>query len=255
MLSLRFFIANKILHKPVKHRGINFYDRAGYFLLLNPERIEKIEKLNDNEYIIIVKDLGKFYIKNDIWPVLYYLQNEYEILDVKDKVVLDIGAYVGDSSIYFIRKGARKVYVYEAVKDFYEILLKNIELNDLQDKIIPINKGIDCNKGENYIKININNRGESGSEYGNYKIELTSIKDVFEEIYNKEEEFVTKMDCEGCEYSLLCLPDEVLKYSREYIIEIHGSPQVLISKFLRNGYKMKIVKKDSWYLGVYYFYR
>jgi tRNA A58 N-methylase Trm61 len=170
ILSLRFFIANKILHKPVKHRGINFYDRAGYFLLLNPERIEKIEKLNDNEYTITVKDLGKFYIKKDVWPVLN--QNEYEILDVKDKVVLDIGAYVGDSAIYFIRKGAKKVYAYEAVKDFYEIMLKNIELNNLQDKIIPTNKGIDCNKGENYIKININNRGESGSEYGNYKYRI-----------------------------------------------------------------------------------
>jgi hypothetical protein len=86
-------------------------------------------------------------------------------------------------------------------------------------------------------------------------IELISIKDIFEEIYNKEGEFVTKMDCEGCEYSLLCLPDDILKYSREYIIEIHGSPQTIISKFLRNGYKMEIIKKDSWYLGVYYFYR
>jgi FkbM family methyltransferase len=232
----------------VNYKGIKFYDMLGYYIILNSE---KIEKLDDNEYIITIKDLGKFYIKNDAWPVLNQLQNEYEVLDVKGKVVLDIGAYVGDSSIYFIRKGAKKIYAYEAVKDFYEIMLKNIELNNLQDKIIPINKGIDCNKGENYIK---NNYGRTGLESGDTKIELISIKDVFEEIYNKEGEFVTKIDCEGCEYSLLCLPDEILKYSREYIIEIHGSPQTIISKFLRNGYKMKVIKKENWYLGIYYFY-
>jgi len=33
---------------------------------------------------------------------------EYKFLNVQNKSVLDVGAFVGDSSIYFILKGAKK---------------------------------------------------------------------------------------------------------------------------------------------------
>ncbi|MGC9079388.1 MAG: FkbM family methyltransferase, partial [Nanopusillaceae archaeon] len=60
------------------------------------------------------------------------------------------------------------------------------------------------------------------------RVEAITLKEIID-MFNGENIDLLKMDCEGCEYSLLCLPDNVLKYSREYIIEIHGSPQVLIS--------------------------
>ncbi len=38
---------------------------------------------------------------------------EYGVLDVSGKVVIDVGASIGDSAIYFALKGARKVIAIE----------------------------------------------------------------------------------------------------------------------------------------------
>jgi hypothetical protein len=49
--------------------------------------------------------LGRMY-----WPILEVFDyGMYKLLSVKDRVVVDVGAFVGDSAIYFALKGARKV--------------------------------------------------------------------------------------------------------------------------------------------------
>ncbi|WP_258393538.1 FkbM family methyltransferase [Nanobdella aerobiophila] len=185
ILGLKLFLNVAILKRDyIKVKNINLYKGTFYYFMKEYISFKDIEKIiSPDEYIVNIKNLGKFYIKNRLVILLIKQLFDYDILNVQDKVVLDIGAYVGDSAIYFIRRGAKKVYTYEAVKETYNILIKNIELNNLKDKIIPINKGIDCNKGENYINLSY---GSTGLEIGNEKIETISIKDVFEEIYNKE---------------------------------------------------------------------
>ncbi|HDD64256.1 MAG TPA: hypothetical protein ENF53_03775 [Thermoprotei archaeon] len=42
-----------------------------------------------------------------------FYKETYRFLDVKDKVVIDVGAWVGDSSVYFALKGAKKVIAME----------------------------------------------------------------------------------------------------------------------------------------------
>jgi len=71
---------------------------------------------------------------------------------LKNKSVLDIGAFIGDSAIYFILKGAKKVYTIEPHPDAYNEMLENIKLNNMDEKIIPINIGINYEK--DYIIIN-----------------------------------------------------------------------------------------------------
>ncbi|BFI73641.1 hypothetical protein YN1_6280 [Nanoarchaeota archaeon] len=251
-LTSKYLFYKKILKKEeIKYKGLIIKSALFYDIVEKRIKLNKIEKISEYEFIYEIPNLGKFYVKDSNTPAPMDQLSDYNILNVKDKVVLDIGAYIGDSAIYFIRRGAKKVYAYEAVKEFYEIMLKNIELNNLQDKIISISYGVDCSNGKNYINLG----GEaSGLKEGDIEINLKSIKDIFEEIYKKEGEFITKIDCEGCEYSLLCLPDEMLKYSKEYIIEIHGSPQTIISKFTRNGYKFRKVHEFYEWIKVYYFY-
>ena len=59
-----------------------------------------------------------FLQKGYLWPAaLYYLQQckeGYADLDVKGKVVLDIGADWGNSSLYWWLRGATKIIAYEA---------------------------------------------------------------------------------------------------------------------------------------------
>jgi len=65
----------------------------------------------------------------------------YGYVDVKNKSIVDIGAFVGDTAIYFAIKGAKKVIAIEPHPGAYEELVenKNIRINDLEGKIVPLN--------------------------------------------------------------------------------------------------------------------
>lgn len=60
-----------------------------------------------------------------------FFQNEYRHLKCKDKVVLDIGASIGDSAIYFALKEAKRVVAFEPFPYAYEIAKKNIIQNGI----------------------------------------------------------------------------------------------------------------------------
>jgi predicted O-methyltransferase YrrM len=46
-------------------------------------------------------------------PILEIFEEDmYEILDVKGKIVVDVGAYIGDSAIYFALKGAKRAIMH-----------------------------------------------------------------------------------------------------------------------------------------------
>jgi len=58
--------------------------------------------------------------------------------------ILEIGGQCGTSSIVYasyLNPGIQ-LYVYEPQKNMYNLLLRNIEQNKLQDKIIPTNAGV-----------------------------------------------------------------------------------------------------------------
>jgi len=92
--------------------------------------------------------INKEFIKNKYW-------NENILLKIKKfinpkKNILVIGGHCGSSSIAlssFI-ENEQKIYVYEPQEKLYKLLIKNIQENSLQDKIIPHNMGIFCFDGE-----------------------------------------------------------------------------------------------------------
>ncbi|MDT7858468.1 MAG: hypothetical protein RQ930_00225 [Candidatus Aenigmarchaeota archaeon] len=50
-----------------------------------------------------------------------FVKQDYKILKVRGKEVVDIGAYTGDSSIYFALNGAKHVYAFEPYPFSYRI--------------------------------------------------------------------------------------------------------------------------------------
>ena len=82
------------------------------------------------------------------------IQNEYGILKpfLLDAVVLDIGAYIGDSAIKFILEGAKHVYSYEPHPQLYKLADQNIKLNNLGGKITLKNFGVSDNQNDLTIK-------------------------------------------------------------------------------------------------------
>ena len=67
------------------------------------------------------------HFRSTILEVFNY--GEYGQLDVRNKVVIDVGASIGDSAIHFALKGAKKVIAIEPHPGAYAEMLININLN------------------------------------------------------------------------------------------------------------------------------
>ena len=66
-----------------------------------------------------------------------------------NKNILEIGAHCGTSSLVYSSyiNNDKKLYAFEPQKNIYDLLVKNINQNDLQNKIIPFNKAVFCFDG------------------------------------------------------------------------------------------------------------
>jgi FkbM family methyltransferase len=64
--------------------------------------------------------------------------------------ILEIGGHCGTSSIVYssFLDDKQQLYVYEPQRNMYNLLVKNINQNNLQNKIIPYNLGVFCFEGK-----------------------------------------------------------------------------------------------------------
>jgi len=151
------------------------------------------------------------YMRSTVFQV--FNEGDYEQLDVKGKVVIDVGAYIGDSAIYFALKGARKVVAVEPLLSNYRLMLKNLDLNpELRRRVLPINVTVSGEAG--YMEFRYNADVDGGaSAYGSGRFTTrvrsmrlsTLIKEVSGADINlsKFKVKVLKADCKGCKYELV----------------------------------------------------
>jgi hypothetical protein len=162
--------------------------------------------------------------KNNGDLVHIFINREYEFLPVKNRVVLDIGANIADSSIYFASEGAKMVYAVEPDKDSFELAKQNITINNMLDRITVIWSG--CS-------------GRTKERVDSSSLPLISLPDLIKK-YNITPD-ILKMDCEGCEYEvILNSPDEVLKLFKYMQIEYHFGYRNIKNKLERCGFSVEI---------------
>ena len=127
-------------------------------------------------------------------------------IDFRDKVIVDIGAFMGDSSVLFAMKGAKKVVSYEPLPDNFEYVKTNVNLNSLAGVITIHNKGI-SGKTEK-VRLEYSDEGKNTASgiarpergrVNTVEIECVSLDDVFLE-NGLDKIDILKMDCEGSEY-------------------------------------------------------
>jgi len=187
--------------------------------------------------------------KNIYFPIYeVFEEEEYKFLNVKDKNVLDIGAFVGDSPIYFILKGAKKVYAIEPHPDAYNEMLENIKLNNMENKIVPINMGISYEKDYITIEVrDITHVAFSIFKYNNnigIKVPAGKLSNIIEK-YNIDAQ-ILKMDCEGWEYDIILKDYDTIKEFDEIGFEYHAyNTKIPISKLLdklNKDFECKFIK-------------
>ncbi|RDU67126.1 FkbM family methyltransferase [Helicobacter didelphidarum] len=133
---------------------------------------------------------------------------EQETLEkIKDKDIIDVGGFIGDSAIIFEREFTHKhIHSFEATKTNYTLMLKTLELNK-STRIIPINKGLGSK--EEILEISLMGSASTLDTKKNqyYDIEHTEqVKIITLDSYVKEHNIEVgfiKVDIEGFEQEFL----------------------------------------------------
>jgi FkbM family methyltransferase len=161
---------------------------------------------------------------------------EYEH-DYKDKIVLDVGGFEGESTVYFWQKGAKKVIVFEPVPAHVDTIKKNVALNHVEAEIHQ--SGIGNQDGTQTIQYDQTDPGFGILNHGAKRVEIQISK--ASRVVEESGADIAKFDCEGGEQSLVDVPTEILRKIVYYIIEVH-SPQIraaVIEKFLSSGFTLE----------------
>jgi len=153
-----------------------------------------------------------------------FVQNEYALLAVKSAVVIDIGANIADSALYFVWKGARHVYAYEPLTLFHDAAVANIALNGRTDAVDLIHAAIGPN--DSTPTINVEGQSWTGPDGRMIECTLRPIREVIRSasLRHPGVDVVCKIDCEGCEYDLLdngSLDEMTLRPVRQLMVEYH----------------------------------
>lgn len=137
----------------------------------------------------------------------YYEQDLLESLDdyIPDNAVItDIGSNIGNHTLYWLlssSKNVQKVYAFEPVKNTFDILSKNIGLNNLQNKAILFNCGLfDKNTNGEIKSYSVDNIGGTHLKEGNGDILLKRLDDIE---FNEEKIDFIKIDVEDLELEVL----------------------------------------------------
>ena len=210
-ISKRFDKTDKMLLRLLKE-GLT---DGAYFIDENrqaPKQYTKTIKIIQSKNIIETFEGVKFHLDNFGSVVEAFVRriHDHYSENLQGKIVVDIGAAVGDTPLYFASKGA-KVYAIEMTDTNYEAMLKNLELNpDLADKIIPIHMALGKDEMIDYFddSLGLVNR-QGGASFVKKKYESMVKKHVqgtslgtIRKKYKLEHIDLLKLDCKGGEFFL-----------------------------------------------------
>ena len=174
-----------------------------------------------------------------------FFNKVYEFLPVQGNIVVDIGANIGDSCIYFALRGASKIIAIEPFPKSYDAAKKNIEVNGFTNKTSLKLSGCAAKRGN--INIDPLYRSDHSSRLVDFgrgvKIPLVTLRDILDENKVSEEKMVLKMDCEGCEYDTILFSDcDTLRSFSHIQLEYHNGYQNLKEKLENCGFDVSVTK-------------
>jgi FkbM family methyltransferase len=205
-------------------------------------------------------DIDSFYplILAETWlHEIHYLG-----FDLTNWFVLDIGAFVGDTALYYAKRGAFVVAV-EPLPNNYKTMMKNLGLNpDLKPRIMPINAAVAGEDG--FMDFKYSGRidgGASAYTTSRFTARVRSMKlsTLIKELegmgidINQFKVRVLKADCKGCEYEVV--DDDALRLFDIVKIEYSGylvnkTYHVLKEKLESKGFRCRAWAHNDWSLRI-----
>ena len=186
----------------------------------------------------IVVGTSKFYEQEILEDLAKYIPD--------DAVILDIGANIGNHSLYWAKIcGAKKIHAFEPIKTTFEMLEKNISLNGLEKVIIPHNIALGERAGFGDIAVYLShNIGFTNIKESPYGFPIAALDDI--DLGRGKIDFV-KIDVEGFELKTLAgMKGTLKKHKPAVFIEAGSKTAAAVAEFFKNiGYRKPIAYKDG----------
>lgn len=147
----------------------------------------------------------------------------------------------------------QKNILVETLPNIVKVAKRNIDINNLSEKIVIINAALGIKNSILDIPADIDvedSRYFSRNSVDKYKdshltkVPVITMKDVFREI---NEPYLLKMDCEGCEYDVIPYSYDLIKMFKIIFMELHGkkSKRFQILKILEHDFDCKILHSSA----------
>ncbi|GAB6944287.1 FkbM family methyltransferase [Vulcanisaeta sp. JCM 14467] len=188
-----------------------------------------------------------------IYDILFenFLGGAYDDVDVSGRVVVDVGAGIGDTAVLFALRGAERVIALEPYPSLYEKALMNVRINGLEDKVVLLNAAVSDTDGFTYaptqeIRDYVLFRPMTHKSSESVRIRTITLRTLVKE-YGVSNG-ILKMDCEGCEYEVINSAEpETLRAFGQIIIEYHKGSEPIVTRLKNLGYSiaMKPIKSSN----------
>ena len=149
-----------------------------------------------------------------------FFREDYMFLNLENSTVIDIGANIGDTAIYFCLNKAKHVIALEPFPFSYKYALFNATANNFNEKIELLNAGYGQDSEVNVEDRKVNGSSLLETSNSGIKTNIYSLRSLLNK-YKLNDNILLKMDCEGCEYNLLKEPIDILRKFKRMEIEFH----------------------------------
>jgi FkbM family methyltransferase len=236
------------------------------FDLLKPHGIALV-KIQRNKMLLDAEDQGMGL------PLL--VSGIYETLETRfftklirpNMVVVDIGANIGYYTLIAARllRKSGIVYAFEPERSNYELLVKNIRINNFSN-VVSINKAASNKNGE--TELFLDKTGSGGHSFsqsnttetaGSAHIETISLDSFFENTIRNTRVDLIKIDAQGAEGLIIEGAEKILEnndvriimeFAPECLRRVGTDPNLLLRKLESLGFKIKYASKKDEILDI-----
>lgn len=216
---------------------------------INNEFYSNILRLDNNLYKYKEYLLPNSHFESSVFYHRHSIDELNSLNLIKEKCIIDVGGFIGDSALVFSPYTNKTVYSFEASPENFYLMQKTIEMNGLKN-VVPVQLALGakvdeklCLSGAGSCTIIDDNEGKKKSSL--FAINSTTLDDYVKK--NNLDVGLIKVDIEGYEQEFLKGSENTIKAQKPaLLISIYHKPEdyLYIKPLIESwnlGYKFRII--------------